>query len=179
MDGETIRLIVVALGAITAGLLGALIAGAFNSRNTLATIEAARMAAESQREADRESEHSRWLRDRKVELYTDLVGAVYTVRNALGEIKVGVRKEAFSIIDMTKVVYGLSYTVRVLSPGLVNQAVRDVIATLQDTTAAMHQVLEEKPGGEAAYNKAAEDFRDAVTLMELRMTADLGIDWAA
>jgi hypothetical protein len=179
MDGETIRLIVVACGTIVAGLAGALIAGAFNSRNTLATIEAARLAAQEQRDADIEAEHPRWLRDRKVELYTELVGAAYTVRNALGEIKVGVRKEALSLIDMTKVVFGLSYTVRVLSPGLVNQAVRDVMAALQDTTAAMHLVLEEKPEGQEAYDSAVGDFRDAVTLMELRMTADLGIDWAA
>lgn len=40
MDQETIRLLVTAVGAVTAGLGGALIAGGFNHKNTVDTITA-------------------------------------------------------------------------------------------------------------------------------------------
>jgi hypothetical protein len=71
MEGETIRLVVEACGAIIAGLAGALIAGAFNSENTQATIAAAREASDAQREHDRNLEHDRWLRNRRVEIYSN------------------------------------------------------------------------------------------------------------
>lgn len=93
MDGETIRLIVVACGATAAGLGGALIAGAFNSQNTLSTIEAAkaqwdrdRSAQHEQWNRDRAAEHEKWLRDRKVQSYAKFLHQVQDMNNMLHDV---------------------------------------------------------------------------------------------
>lgn len=176
MDGETIRLMVVACGAIIAGLAGALIAGAFNSENTQATIAAAREAAETQREADRDMEHDRWLRDRKVELYTDYVDLAHNIRDSLGEVKVGAKTDVKPIFEMVRQLARLAHSVRVLCPRLLNQSAMEVSTSLHTITAVLGDILESKPEAKEKYRKALAELHESIGLMELRITDDLGID---
>jgi hypothetical protein len=82
MDGETIRLVATATGAVIAGLGGAGIAGWFNRSNTMATIA----AAELQASLDREQEHAQWLRDRKVKSYAAFLSQVRDLELALSNL---------------------------------------------------------------------------------------------
>lgn len=179
MDGETIRLIVVALGAVIAALLAQIVAGAFNSQNTLATIEAARVAVEAQREADRDMEHGRWLRDRKVELYTGYVDLAHNIRDSLGEVKVGAKTDVKPIFEMVRQLAQLAHSVRVLCPRLLNQSAMEVTTSLRAITAVLGDTLESKPEAQEKYSQALAEFHESMGLMELRITDDLGIDWAA
>lgn len=102
VDQETIRLIVVACGAVTAGLAGALIAGAFNSQNTLATIQAARDVAEAQQEADRDLEQSRWLRDRKVEVYAECLEKARELDLAISAVAAGIESDTARVATLSR-----------------------------------------------------------------------------
>jgi hypothetical protein len=179
MDGETTRLIVVALGAITAGFGGASIAGAYNSRNTLATIEAARVAAETQRDADREMEHDRWLRDRKVQLYTEYVELAHNIRDSLGEVKVGAVTDVKHILEAIRRLAQLAHSVRVLCPRLLNESAMEVTRSLHTITSILGDLLESKPDAKDKYRQALDTFQEHMGLMEMRITNDLGIDWAS
>lgn len=177
MDGETIRLIVVACGAIIAGLGGALIAGAFNSRNTLATIEASREAAETQREADREVEHDRWLRDRKVEAYTKYLADVHELELTIAEIRVGLKKDTAAVMEKARALSLLS--LRVLAPRLVNEAAGDVVTAIKNIINVMPETLASGQGAYQPYEDAVKEFNSSVTLLELRIAEDLRIEWSA
>ncbi|OAE01878.1 hypothetical protein [Arthrobacter sp. OY3WO11] len=174
MDGETARLIVVALGAIIAGIAGQLIAGAFNSRNTIANIEAARVAAETQREADRDVEHDRWLRDRKVEVYSKFLEEVHELELSIAEAKVGYAGDG---PGLSKKARNLSLlNLRVLAPRLVVEAAQEVVQSLRNLIVELISVKDRSAPDEAAFHAATEDFRDKVTLLELRISKDLGIE---
>lgn len=177
MDGETIRLIVVACGAITAGLGGALIAGAFNSQNAAATIAAAREAAAAQREADREMEHDRWLRDRKVEVYSRFLEEVHELQLSIAEIQVGFSKDTAAVVKKAR---GLSsLNLRVLAPRLVVEAAQDVIESIRVMMTSLISIKDGSAPNKDGYYAATEDFQEMVTLLELRISEDLGISWSA
>lgn len=177
MDGETIRLIVVACGAITAGLGGALIAGAFNSQNTAATIAAAREAAEAQREADREMERDRWLRDRKVEVYSKFLDEVHELGLSVAEVQVGFSKDTGVLIKKARDLSLLN--LRVLAPRLVVDAAQDVIKSIKVMMTELISIKDRSAPNTDGFRAAAEDFNKKVTLLELRISRDLGIDWSA
>lgn len=170
MDQETIRLLVVACGTIAAGLLGATIAGAYNSRNTLATIEAARVAAE----ADRAAEHDRWLRDRKVDIYSKFLEEVHELRLSVAEVKVGYSKDTGKLVQQARNLSLLH--LRVLAPRLVFDAAQDVMQSISDLTTELIAVKERSAPDLRTYEAAADDFREKVTLLELTISRDLGND---
>ncbi|BCW78312.1 hypothetical protein [Arthrobacter sp. NicSoilC5] len=100
MDQETIRLIGTLMGAVIAGLGGALIAGGYNRKNTQATIEASkdqwnrdRSAQHEQWQRDRASEHEKWLRDRKVDAYVNFLLQLRVLVGSAHDIKVGNLKD--------------------------------------------------------------------------------------
>lgn len=70
MDAETIRLIITASVALIAGLGGAGVTAAINRRNTIDTLAASRLVAETQLRETQNREHAVWLRDQKQEAYT-------------------------------------------------------------------------------------------------------------
>lgn len=117
-------------------------------------------------------------RARKVELYTDFVVGAHEIKTALAEVGLGMRADTEMIREKTRTLYRLSHTLRVLSPGLVYKAAQDVISALGETTKSLVLVLEKSSEGQKAYDGAVEDFQDKVTLLELRFTDDLGIEWA-
>ncbi|WP_026536950.1 hypothetical protein [Arthrobacter sp. 9MFCol3.1] len=177
MDGETIRLIVVACGAIVAGLLGALIAGAFNSRNTLATIEAARVAAEAQRDADREVEHERWLRDRRVEVYSKFLEEAHDLGLHVAWLGMGYSNDTS---ELAKKARNLSLlNLRVLAPTVVLDAAQDVMRSTTALTTELLAIKERTASSTEAYDAATKRFNEYLALLEVRISNDLGIDVVA
>ncbi len=124
-------------------------------------------------------EHERWLRDRKVELYTEYVELAHNVRDSLGEVKVGVQTDVKPIFEMIRRLAKLAHSVRVLCPRLLNQSAMEVTKSLHAITAVLGDILEAKPEAQKKYSEALDDFQEHMALMELRITQDLGIDWAA
>lgn len=177
MDGETIRLMIVAFGSIAAGLGGAVIAGAYNSRNTLATIEAARTAAETRREADQDVEHDRWLRDRKIEVYSKFLEEVHELRLSLAEVQVGFHQDTNEVVKKARDLSLLH--LHVLAPRLVLAAAQDVMKSIRSLMDQLISIKERTAQNTEAYDAEADDFREKVTLLELRISDDLGIDVVA
>ncbi|MDN4611460.1 hypothetical protein [Arthrobacter burdickii] len=176
MDGETIRLIVVACGAIIAGLGGALIAGAFNSGNTQATIEAARAAAAEQREADRELEHAQWLRDRKIDVYMAYIRKLHSVEIAIAAMKDGIENPGIaSITAAVKELFDMSLTMRILAPDNVANTAREVTQILRKIVVAAPDALQLAPEPYEPYETAVVNFRETMVLLELQVAADLGV----
>lgn len=174
MDGETIRLIVVACGAIVAGISGALIAGAFSSENTQTTIAAARDAAQAQLDAERDLEHDRWLRDRKVEVYSKFLEEVHELELSIAEVEVGFSKDTAALVQKARDLSLLN--LRVLAPRLVVEAAQDVIKTIRAMMTEMISIKDRSAPNKEGYYAARNDFQDKVTLLELRISKDLGID---
>lgn len=177
MDGETTRLFVTALLAVVAGLGGALIAGAFNSENTRTAIYAARQSAQEQREAERQSEHDRWLRDRKVDAYTKYLADVHELELIIAEIRVGLKKDTGQVLEKARALSLLS--LRVLAPRLVNEAAGEVVTSIKNIIKVMPETLASGHSEYQPYETAVDDFNSNVTLLELRIAKDLGIDWSA
>ncbi|MET3812437.1 hypothetical protein [Arthrobacter sp. UYEF3] len=173
MDGETIRLMVVACGAVLAGLLGALIAGAFNSQNTQATIEAARVAAETQREADREVEHDRWLRDRRLEAYVDFVNEVRDLDTYIHDLATGLSNDHAGLVQSAKQLNGLQ--VRLLAPADVSGAASEVMAGIQGLIRAL--TAKEMAGAidDPSFNAASELLIEKIAKLERLASQDLGV----
>jgi hypothetical protein len=177
MDGETIRLIVVALGAIAAALLAQIVAGAFNSRNTIATIEAARLAAEARREADRDVEHDRWLRDRKIEVYSKFLEEVHDLELFMADVAVGTSKDAEGLLKKTRNLPLLQ--MRVLAPKRVQQAAEDVTMSMTATVIELIGIKTRSSDDEEAYKNARKDFEKKLELLEQWISEDLGIEGTA
>lgn len=174
MDGETIRLIVVALGAIIAGITGHVVAGAFNSQNTLATIEAARLAAEAKHAADRDIEHDRWLRDRKVEVYSKFLEELHELRLSIAEVQVGYIRDTDGLVKKARDLSLLQ--MRVLAPRLVYEAAQDASGSVRNLLDELMAIKARKAESTKSYDAAVEDFQEKVVLLELRVSNDLGID---
>ncbi|MCP9000354.1 hypothetical protein NFC73_11535 [Pseudarthrobacter sp. RMG13] len=174
MDGETIRLIVVALGAIIAGLSGSLIAGAYNSQNTLATIEAARLAAETELEAGREMEHDRWLRDRKIDAYTALINQFRELDQMVREHHSGIYlKGTFDIVQASRNINTLE--VRLLAPVNVSAAVADVILAMQERFDIFIEDAQKEAPDSSAFDTATEKLVQKMDRLERLISEDLGV----
>ncbi|MEV7572631.1 hypothetical protein AB0P28_05950 [Pseudarthrobacter sp. NPDC089323] len=174
MDQETIRLIVVALGAVIASLSAQLIAGAFSSQNTAATIAATREAAEAQREADRDTEHDRWLRDRKVVAYANFM-------SQLKEIDLLIQDthkfpEMANDEKLSELLAKLtSDELMLLIPKKVESGIMDIIFAVR----AMIAVTLQHPAGEerlAAYEAAAQNFATQYNALRTCIRKDLGAE---
>lgn len=174
MDGETIRLIVVALGAIAAALSAQIIAGAYNSRNTIATIEAARLAAEAQREADRDVEHGRWLRDRKLVAYTTLMSQMQEIDLLIQDTHKF--PETADTSRITELASKLASDELML---LVPKKVKSAITSLFPSVRAMIAATADFPEGDervAAYEKAADEFAARYVKLTALIREDLGAE---
>ena len=75
MDPETTRLALTAMGAVIAGIGGALVAGRFNRKIATASFEATQRASLGQDDRNRELEHFRWHRDQKLIAYQNFLVA--------------------------------------------------------------------------------------------------------
>jgi hypothetical protein len=172
MDGETIRLIVVACGAIAAGLAGALIAGAFSSQNTQATISAAREAAEAQRANEREMEQARWVRDKKLEVYTQLLDRTHEVSDALFRVHWG----RGSVPNVIELVEGLKlHSLALVAPLEIVDCYRKVHAAIQ----TMMVVVTRDDKDDEAYTSARGKFDREATNLAVLMADDVGIEVSA
>jgi hypothetical protein len=69
VDAETVRILIATSGAIVAGFLGSIVAGRWSRGNARLSIDAAEKAAKAERDAAREAERDRWIRDQKREAY--------------------------------------------------------------------------------------------------------------
>ncbi|MDQ0672959.1 hypothetical protein QFZ36_000520 [Pseudarthrobacter siccitolerans] len=176
MDGETIRLIVVACGAITAGLGGALIAGAFNSQNTAATIAAAREEAEAQREHERRLEHAQWLRDRKVDVYSKFLEEAHDLHLAMVNLYLGSRKDLDETLARASVVSVMQF--RVLSPGPVWLAALRVALSISTLKDALVSIKQRTAPDTAFYDKASKELLEHIMHLEKLCSTDLEIEWA-
>jgi hypothetical protein len=176
MDGETIRLIVVACGAIAAGLGGALIAGAFNSRNTLATIQAAKEEAEAQREHERKLGHAQWLRDRKVDVYSKFLEEVHDLELAAVNLYLGSRKDMNETLQRAGVLSVLHF--RVLAPKPVWLAALRVALSISTLTEALVAVKQRSAPETEAFDKASKAVREHIMHLEQVCSTDLEIERA-
>lgn len=82
MDAETIRLVAAASGAVVAGLLGALIAGAYNRSTTRETIVASSKSEADRWERERDLEQIQWHRNQKYAVYEQFLSAVENYRDS-------------------------------------------------------------------------------------------------
>ncbi|MDQ0030148.1 hypothetical protein [Arthrobacter bambusae] len=73
MDAETIRLLITAGTAIVAGLGGAGVTAAINRKNTKDTLNSTRSAQFEQWRLSQERDREIWLRDQKLQAYTDFM----------------------------------------------------------------------------------------------------------
>ncbi|WP_427117020.1 hypothetical protein [Pseudarthrobacter scleromae] len=173
MDGETIRLIVVALGGIVAGVSGSVITGAFSSQNTESTIAAARHAAETQREADRDMEHERWLRDRKVQCYTNFLSHLRELERIVSDFHERKRLDTKRITEMTQTL--ANDELMLIAPrhiyNFAGRVVADAVAIVRTATEA-HSNAEQSP----AYRGAVDDFIARYSAFERLIRADLGAE---
>jgi hypothetical protein len=173
MDGETIRLIVVACGAIAAGLGGALIAGAFNSRNTVATIEAARVAAHEQREADSEAAQIRWLRDRKVVAYATFLAQVKEMDLLYSDMRTS---PASDISRLPEIAADLTKDELML---IAPERIRNAIGVVFSGIGAMGAPFRDMAAGDersAALEAAVGDFTIKYQNLASLMRQDLGVE---
>lgn len=174
MDGETIRLIVVACGAVLAGLSGALIAGAYNSRNTLATIEAARVAAETQREADREVEHDRWLRDRKVVVYANLLAQLQAMDLEIQTLHL--RPNQIDMNKLTNMSKELGNDeLMLLAPTEIRAAIGPAWRELRGMIALL-QTAQPSDEQKDQFEALADDFLTHFKALQVLLRADLGVE---
>lgn len=167
---------VVACGAIAAGLGGAIIAGAFNSRNTLATIEAARETAEAQRKHDRELEHAQWLRDRKVDVYSKFLEEVHHLEFAMLNLYLGSRKDLNETLQRAGVLSVLHF--RVLAPQPVWLAALRVALSISTLTDALVAVKQRRAPDTEAFEEAAKAVHENITHLEQVCSTDLEIEGA-
>lgn len=174
MDQETIRLIVVALGAVIAGIMGQLIAGAFNSQNTQASLEAAREAARAQWAKDQELEHARWLRDKKIEAYSAFVRKIHAMALNMAEVYHRMNGDPSAALQQTKDLQ--VETLRMLAPRIVTLAVQDTIQAYMKLSEVAVATIRTRVQDEEAYRSAQDAFTEGVILLELRMSTDLGIE---
>lgn len=174
MDQETIRLIVVGLSAIAGGIIGQLIAGAFNSQNTLVTIEAAREAAGAQWEKDQELEHARWLRDKKVDAYSTFIRKIHAMALEMAEVYYRMDGDPAVSLQQTKDLQ--VEALRMLSPRPVTLAVEDTLRAHMQLSAVAADAVRNRKQDEEAYRTAQDAFNESVILLERRMSADLGIE---
>lgn len=72
------------------------------------------MAAEMERRADRDVEHDRWLRDRKVDVYTKFLEEVHDLELSSAEIRVAFRNDTGAVVEKTRKLSLLH--MRVLAP---------------------------------------------------------------
>lgn len=174
MDGETIRLIVVACGTLSAGVGGALIAGAFNSRNTLATIEGARVAAAAKREHEQELEQAQWLRERKVEVYSDHLAKLHELELAIAETKMGYRPSGAPPI--TELARNLSSTlsIRLFAPDQVQVALSELTKIVVSIMKVMQ--VSDVPERDALFEQATGLFNQKTGELERLIRQDLGVD---
>ncbi|WP_284984456.1 hypothetical protein [Arthrobacter sp. efr-133-TYG-118] len=174
MDGETIRLIVVACGAIAAGLCGALIAGAFNSQNTLATIEGARVAAEAQREHEQELEQAQWLRERKVEVYTDHLAKLHELELAIAETKMDYRPSGAPPIATLSRNLSSTLSIRLFAPDQVQVALAELTKVVVSIMNVMQ--VSDAPERDALYEQATGLFNQKAGELERLIRQDLGVE---
>ena len=173
MDGETIRLIVVALGGIVAGVSGSVITGAFSSQNTESTIAAARHAAETQREAYRDMEHERWLRDRKVQCYTNFLSHLRALDMLVSDFHDRKQLDVERVTAMTHTL--ANDELMLIAPrhiyNFAGLVLADAVAIVRAATAA-HIDAEQS----SAYRGAVDDFIAKYSALERLIRQDLGAE---
>jgi hypothetical protein len=167
MDGETIRLVATAAGAVIAGLGGAWMAGRYNSKNTRATIEAARVQAE----LDRDQEHTRWLRDRKVRCYADFLGQARDVGLALATL----HKEDASKTRQLKEIAVISDELLIIAPRHIYDQAMKVMTSV---SAIVHASMPnpDRTARDAAYDAAHRGFVGEYMGLERLIRKDLGVE---
>lgn len=176
MDQETIRLLVTAVGAVIAGLGGALIAGAFNRKNTVDTIAAAKMTADAQREHERKLEHSQWLRDRKVDVYSRFLEEVHDLHIAMANLYLSSRKDLNEILHRVGNLSVLHF--RVLAPKPVWLAARRVALSLTTLSEALTAIKQRSAADTALFDKTYNEIHEQITSLEALCSADLEIEGA-
>ncbi|UKA60029.1 hypothetical protein [Arthrobacter sp. FW306-2-2C-D06B] len=80
IDGETVRLVATASGAVIAGLGGALIGGLFTRRTTRMTLEASNLSDAARWRREQQLEHDQWHRNRKQSAYENFLLEVENCR---------------------------------------------------------------------------------------------------
>lgn len=166
MDGETVRLITTAASAVVAGLGGAWIVGSFNRRNSEATISAAKV----QWDQDRDLEHSQWLRERKHEAYADFLGKAREIDLTLSELDAGLRQDAGPMADTTR---ALTTTYLHLYGSEEVQAIAaNVIEAIQRAASALHKELD--LGHVREFKNASRNLVAMIHTLEHAIRADLG-----
>jgi hypothetical protein len=173
MDQETIRLIVAAGGAVLAGLLGAIVAGRFNRKNTDASIAASREAAVLQWELSARAEQEQWLRDRKVEVYADHLAKIHDLELAIAETHRGIRpRNATPIMELSRNMSTLS--IRLFAPEPIQDAVDEVRRVVATIMRAMSITDEAKR--EPVYEEATKLFNEKAGHLERLIRQDLGVE---
>lgn len=173
MDGETIRTITTAGAAVLAGFGGAGIAGWFNRRNTKDSIAAAQATATAQWEQARSSEHNQWLRDRKIDVYTDYLSQVHALELAIAEYQKGYRKpDATPIPDLSRNLSNLS--LRLIAPLSVQDAINEVVQTVATIMRAM--TIEDAGERERLHQAAVDVFNGKSSRAVELIRMDLGTD---
>lgn len=93
-------MIVTATAAVVAGLGGATLTAVINRKNTKDTLASARLANEEQWEQTQHREHALWLRDQKLEAYTEFLAVASALRHDLAT-KALEEKPNISTVDLT------------------------------------------------------------------------------
>lgn len=167
MDGETIRLVATAAGAVTAGFGGAWLAGRYNSKNTRATIEAARVQAE----LNRQQEHTQWLRNRKVKCYADLLANMRQIEQAYGALD---DEDAGKIAKLEKI-EAVSQEIFIIAPRHIYDATIEVVKSFSLISRASRPNPDRR-ARHAEYDAARKTLSTKYTLLERLIRQDLGVE---
>lgn len=164
-----------------AGLAGALIAGAFNSQNTQATIDASkelwdrdRSAQHEQWNRDRAAEHEKWLRDRRVQSYANFLHQVQDLNNMLHDVH-----EDDDAADASRLPETMAELagdeLMLISPEQIKTVVGEVmmaVRRLAFLNATVHEAKERKPQFEAASLDLDSKYQKLAGLMRKDLGAD-------
>lgn len=99
---------------------------------------------------------------------------MHELRLSLAEVQVGFSKDTGAIVKKARDLSLLH--LRVLAPRLVVAAAQDVLGSINTLMAELISIKQRTAPKVEAYEAATEDFRDKITLLELRVSNDLGID---
>jgi hypothetical protein len=169
MDGETVRLVATAAGAVIAGLGGAGIAGWFNSKNTKATIEAAKVQAG----LVREQEHAQWLRDRKVRCYADFLAHMREIDTFVSNFHGNKPSDVEPVLTVIRTL-GADELMLVAPRHIYTCAV----TVMANATAVVRTAIEAHLDSERAniYSSAVSEFISKYGTLERLIRQDLGVE---
>lgn len=161
MEAEILRLIVTSTAVVVAGLGGATLTAVINRKNTKDTLASAQLASKEQWDQTQQREHALWLRDQKLEAYTEFLAAANALRHDVAR-KPLVEKPNISVRDLN----AKRLRVKVIGNPQVTQLATEIGSKLMFLIRAQKEALVAAKSHEISHTaQLADDHKRDLTLI--------------